>query len=393
MKRVSAILCFIVSVAAATERDNLLEERIQSNLLVDERVEANEIKVSVEDGIATLRGEVGHLPSKRSAFLIAASTPGVRAVRNQLLVNPSSRSDRDIRWDVLDAMAENQATDAYDIHVVVDDGVVVLSGIVDSYTEKMLAEETARQVHGVREVRNQIKLVARDRGDYEIEQDVEARIRFDRRLARFPIQVDVDDGVVHLRGEVATPAHWYWARTMGWVAGAEEVEARGLRVRERTDEGREAGSASQKSQSDAALRSAVHRAIQQDPLLASTSLRVSIRGNTATVDGTVRTLEQKKRVAAIVKEVSGISSVRNRVALQRTVSVRNEILADRVERAIQRDPYLEDDIVQAQVEHGKVLLVGKVESPFERQRVEKIAGNVFGIREITNAVRVDPLQD
>lgn len=378
---------------AATPTDLRLKEQIESNLLVDERVNSDGLRVEVETRVATLRGQVGHLPAKRAAALIAASTPGIRDVKNVISIRPAGRTDSEIRKDVVDALSEDPSTDFYEIHVDVEDGTVHLTGIVDSYTEKKMAEEAAVGVSGVTAVRNAIVVEVPDwRSDYEIEKDVERRIRSDLRLRDFPIRVDVDQGVVHLSGAVETPAQRYWARTLGWAAGAREVEASRIEVRDGNEEptqGEQQPSRSESSatrRTDSELRTAVIDALALQPTFKK-SPSVTVANGKVTLMGTIQTLAAKRLAEAVASDVAGVKSVSNDLIFETTVKVSNEILSDRVQRAINRDSYLSDDSIRARVDRGEAMLVGWVDSEFERQRLERIVGRVFGVRSIKNATR------
>lgn len=68
------------------------------------------------------------------------------------------RSDERIREDVNDRLTDHPDIDASDIEVRVDQGVVILSGNVDSRRTKRLAEDVTDSVRGVRDVHNQLRV-------------------------------------------------------------------------------------------------------------------------------------------------------------------------------------------------------------------------------------------
>ena len=68
------------------------------------------------------------------------------------------RSDERIREDVSDRLMEHPQLDASGLEVIVQAGVVTLSGDVDSRWAKRLAEEIAEEVGGVRDVMNQLSV-------------------------------------------------------------------------------------------------------------------------------------------------------------------------------------------------------------------------------------------
>jgi osmotically-inducible protein OsmY len=68
------------------------------------------------------------------------------------------RPDDRIREDVCERLAEDHDVDATDIEVVVNGGVVVLSGSVQERFAKRMAEDLAESVRGVRDVENNIRV-------------------------------------------------------------------------------------------------------------------------------------------------------------------------------------------------------------------------------------------
>jgi len=68
------------------------------------------------------------------------------------------RSDERIREDINDRLTDNEYLDAYDVHTVVNNGEVILSGTVSSRSDKRLAEDVAESVSGVNYVQNQLRV-------------------------------------------------------------------------------------------------------------------------------------------------------------------------------------------------------------------------------------------
>lgn len=68
------------------------------------------------------------------------------------------RSSERIYEDVCEGLTDDDATDASQIEVDVDNGIVTLRGIVPDREHKKRAEEIAERASGVRDVRNQLEL-------------------------------------------------------------------------------------------------------------------------------------------------------------------------------------------------------------------------------------------
>jgi len=69
---------------------------------------------------------------------------------------PPRRSDQDIKRDIETALFYDEAVRSYRVKIDVADGLVTLSGQVDSDAEKRKAEEDAHVIPGVKTVRNNL---------------------------------------------------------------------------------------------------------------------------------------------------------------------------------------------------------------------------------------------
>jgi hypothetical protein len=68
------------------------------------------------------------------------------------------RSDDRIREDICDRLTDDWRIDPTDVEVAVSDGEVTLTGVVNSRGEKRRAEDLVEDVHGVRDVHNNLRV-------------------------------------------------------------------------------------------------------------------------------------------------------------------------------------------------------------------------------------------
>ncbi|MER3438445.1 MAG: ornithine aminotransferase, partial [Chloroflexota bacterium] len=113
------------------------------------------------------------------------------------------RTDTDIHKDVLEELEWDPEVDATEVGVEVDDGVVTLTGWVDSYAKKLAAERAALRVAGVRAVANDISVKGlTTRTDTDIAKAVADALEANSLVPRDRIDVTVKNGKVTLQGEV-----------------------------------------------------------------------------------------------------------------------------------------------------------------------------------------------
>lgn len=188
--------------------DEQLQHDVIDALSVAPHVYASQIGVSAKDGVVTLTGEVSSYAEKWYAEAAAQAVKGVDALVVDLTVRILALGVRDdasiaraaqsvIRWDV--------RLPAGKIKVLVEDGVITLSGEVASAGEKDSASQALRHLIGVRDVRNEITLVP-NRSETAARREIEADLM--RREICDPqnIKIWIDDGVVTLTGMVRNNA-------------------------------------------------------------------------------------------------------------------------------------------------------------------------------------------
>jgi osmotically-inducible protein OsmY len=113
------------------------------------------------------------------------------------------RTDQEIQADVLAELRWDHSVSATEIGVTVKDGVVTLTGTVDTYLKKWRAEEAAHRVAGVVAVANDITVrTIGERTDADIAAAAANALKWNASIPADKIQVTVDKGWVTLRGEV-----------------------------------------------------------------------------------------------------------------------------------------------------------------------------------------------
>ena len=155
-----------IIVADANVTDSELAQKLAKKIAYD-RVGYrdnvfNYMAVSVNEGVVTLTGDVVWDPPLDSALAIAARTPGVKDVVNEVTVLPTSSFDDSIRARTARAIYRDSVLSRYaidpvhPIRIVVDNGHVTLYGSVASTMDKDLAGIRASGVAGSFSVVNKL---------------------------------------------------------------------------------------------------------------------------------------------------------------------------------------------------------------------------------------------
>ena len=115
------------------------------------------------------------------------------------------KSDTQIQKDVMDELKWEPWLTASEIGVAVKNGIVTLSGQVDSFSKKLLAEKAAKRVVGVKAVAEDIHVglsPSYRKTDAEIADAVLNALKWHTAVQEEEIKIKVEDGAVRLEGEV-----------------------------------------------------------------------------------------------------------------------------------------------------------------------------------------------
>jgi osmotically-inducible protein OsmY len=368
--------------------DAEISNAVALELLFDQGVPEQGIDVETEDGIVTLSGSVSSLMERERAAQIAETVRGVRSVIDEIEVNTPVRSDEEIVDDVEKQFATYPVTGSWDVAVTSDNGMVTLTGTVSSWQEKQLASRLAEEVRGVTDVQNDIVVrYEEERPDAEIRDDIVNDLAWDLYVDNAMISVAVDEGHAMLTGTVGSAAEKSRAIADAWVAGVTSVNADGLVVAGwARDTHLRAGK--YELRTDAEIVNAVSKAYAFDPRLNAYRLTVESDGGIVTLNGTVGTLAAKRAAAEDARNTVGVFRVRNLIAVMPKNVQTDEVIAQDVQSALARNPYLDRYDVAVSVQNGVVTLGGEVRTVFEKGEADHIASRISGVADVTNDIKV-----
>ncbi len=139
--------------------DTEIARRVRTALLWNSIIHQHTITVSVSNGMARLGGSVDSKFEKSLAEDITSRVKGVVEVANYISVGRvwKEKDDREIRKDIEYELRWSSFLDEEDISISVNDGIVILSGVVNSLRDRRLATENAYE-GGAKHVLNKLKV-------------------------------------------------------------------------------------------------------------------------------------------------------------------------------------------------------------------------------------------
>lgn len=227
-------------VVPAERSDAEILAAVQDAWRFDPRVQSWTPEATVSDGFVTLRGTVPSFEAFLAAEQDVLNTVGVQGVDNLIRVQPRRVLDPKTLEDSLQSLMDaDPAYDDGEVTVSVEDGVVTLTGTVDSPWERMRAVDVASRHHGVIGLHNHLDVktppVARAQpvpggdpidvpwSDDALRNLVESHLLWSPFVETSDVEVEADAGHVTLTGTVNS---WYEkskAEEAARLAGAESV--------------------------------------------------------------------------------------------------------------------------------------------------------------------------
>ncbi len=232
------------------------ETQIWTTYALSPYLRANDLKVSVDSGSATLTGKVDEDVSKDLAREIALGVSGINQVNNQIVVQadyvPPKRTSARGYGEVIDDATISAAvkskllwskhTDGLDTDVETKLGRVTLKGTADSAESRDLAGRLAMNTRGVESVDNQMSVrtgksdmrtaandAGRDISDSWITTKVKSTYMYSSNVRGSDIAVSTNSGIVTLTGKVDSGAERALAIELANnIRGVKSVESRGL---------------------------------------------------------------------------------------------------------------------------------------------------------------------
>lgn len=197
-----------------------LKKDVMDELAWEPLVNEARIGVEVKNGIVTLSGHPNSYAEKLAAERAALRVSGVKAVTIDLDVQVSSpykRTDEDIASAANTALIWNSIVPRDAIKIMVEDGVITLSGEVTGDYQRRAAEKSVRPLMGVKEVRNTITLksiaVPKD-----IKSKITAALHRQAEIDAQNIAITVDGNHITLNGKVTSWAERQAALHAAWSA-------------------------------------------------------------------------------------------------------------------------------------------------------------------------------
>jgi osmotically-inducible protein OsmY len=214
------------------------------------------------------------------------------------------KTDSQIKQDVAAELAWDAAVNDNEIGVEVRDGVVTLSGNLDSYAEKYAAEKAAQRVAGVQGLAVEIDVVlpgSSRRTDADIARTAAHGLEWNALVPLNSLKIMAEDGWITLSGDVE---HQYQRMAaekalrslLGVIGISNQIAVKHL-----------ARPVDIKTHIEAALQRRAHSTVK--------AIEVAVNGDQITLNGTVASLAEREGAFAAAARTPGVHKVVDKLSI------------------------------------------------------------------------------
>jgi len=215
------------------------------------------------------------------------------------------KTDERIKQDVLDELVWQPSINDTQIGVIVNDGIVTLTGTVDTYAKKIAAEKAAKGVYGVKAVAEDLEVrysSSKGKTDTDIAKAAVDALKWNSSVPADGIKMKVEDSWVYLTGEVK----WSYQKNAAKRAVENLLGVKGV-----------INNISLKQTVEPfEIKNRITKAFERSAELEAKNIKVQVDGHTVKLSGTVHSLTEKEEARKAAFFAPGVTKVENNLKVE-----------------------------------------------------------------------------
>lgn len=215
------------------------------------------------------------------------------------------KTDAKIKEDVLDELAWQPNIDETQIGVIVENGVVTLSGVVNNYSKKLAAEKAVKSVDGVKAVAEDIEViygVNYKKTDKEIAKAIVNAFEWNSSVPEDDITIKVENGWAYLSGEV----QWMYQKNAAKNTIKNLLGVKGVSNSIKLENNIEPKE----------VKDRIKKAFHRMAMLDSNAITLETHNHTVTLRGKVHSIKEKEDAETAAYNAPGVYDVKNELKVQ-----------------------------------------------------------------------------
>ena len=210
------------------------------------------------------------------------------------------KTDSEIKKDILEELEWQPNIDETEIGVVVENGTVMLTGVLDNYQKKVAAENAIKRVKGVKALAGDIKVkygTKYQKTDLEISKAIVKAFEWNIAVPEDKIEIEVRDGWINLSGEVNSAYQRDAAKRVAEnITGAKWINNT-ITIKE--------------SSQPFDIKEKIAKAFIRSADIEANAISVDITNGLVKLNGTVRSIAEKKAAEKVAYLAPGVHAVIN----------------------------------------------------------------------------------
>ena len=215
------------------------------------------------------------------------------------------KTNAQLESEVMEAIKRDPLLKKVEVGVIARDGMITLTGDVDTYARKLSVENAAKAVRGVKAIIEKIDINTRSdkaKSDEEIAVEVLHALQWNIDVPAEKIKVKVEKGYVTLDGEVEWNIQRVAAgKALNHLTGIKGVSNH-FKIKSEIEDGFE--------------KAEIERAIAGNSILHDDIIRVKVQHHDVTLSGTVHSLLEKDIAEQVAMKARGVAQVKNELHVE-----------------------------------------------------------------------------